>query len=271
MCIVLIVSKIFILIVQKVHLHLNDNSSTRITTDCCSSPDILWPVLLDLLLHTSQSPNHFQEQWLNPKLKDTIMERHILKYWIAFRDYLEDEINFFPLPTCVGQSTSGMDRNPTVVLISFFKDPAVNNKTIRHPKILGVYFYNMLTFIEYTKQINMNLRSQNNVLKALASSSWGKFKDILSTTYNAIARAVINYAAPILSPKLSEFNWRNLPKTGYYALSLEVTSWLMKIIFTRKRKYFQPKSTMHWLQIVTHERRPTRLDLESLVPSDKFS
>lgn len=44
----------------------------------------------------------------------------------------------------------------------------------------------------------------------LTGNSRGKFKDTLSTTYNAIARAVINYAAPNLSQKLSEINWRNL-------------------------------------------------------------
>ena len=48
------------------------------------------------------------------------------------------------------------------------------------------------------------------MLKALAGSSWGKDKELLTTTYKAISRPVVNYAAPIWTPALRDTHWSKL-------------------------------------------------------------
>ncbi|WP_333764851.1 reverse transcriptase domain-containing protein [Streptomyces sp. IBSBF 2390] len=90
--------------------------------------------------------------------------------------------------------------------------------TVQHPKILGVVFDNMLTFNEHAKYTNARLRARTNVLKALAGSSWGKEKEILTTTYKATGRTLVDYAAPIFSPQLSTTSWMSLQRSQNSAL-----------------------------------------------------
>ena len=74
--------------------------------------------------------------------------------------------------------------------------------TAQYPKILGVTLDLLLTF---------------NILKALAGSSWGKEKEVLKTTYTAISKFVLSYAAPRLPPRVRP-SYRE-PKTLPYAPS----------------------------------------------------
>lgn len=90
---------------------------------------------------------------------------------------------------------------------------SINNQripTTQHPKVLGVTFNNLLTFNTNTRNINGKLRSRNAALKALAGSSCGKEKEILSTTYKAIGTTITSYATPVWSPQLSNTNWKLL-------------------------------------------------------------
>lgn len=82
--------------------------------------------------------------------------------------------------------------------------------TVKNPKILGVTFDPMLTFHNHTNQLKSKLRSRNNMLKALTGNTWGKNKETLTTTYKAISRSILNYAAPIWSPQLAESHWKNI-------------------------------------------------------------
>ena len=47
---------------------------------------------------------------------------------------------------------------------------------------------------------------QENVLKALSSTDWGQYKETLLMTYKALVRSKIEYAAPVITPTLSDSN-----------------------------------------------------------------
>ncbi|KAI5730864.1 hypothetical protein M8J77_001059 [Diaphorina citri] len=58
--------------------------------------------------------------------------------------------------------------------------------------------------------MSQRVRQRNNILKCLAGTSWGKDKETLTVTYKAIGRSLLNYAAPIWTPQISNTNWQKL-------------------------------------------------------------
>ena len=62
--------------------------------------------------------------------------------------------------------------------------------------------------------------SINNILKALADTSWGQQKETLLMTYKAVGRSIINYAAPVWSPNLHDTNHRKIQYTQNEALRI---------------------------------------------------
>ncbi|KAI5707813.1 hypothetical protein M8J77_010316 [Diaphorina citri] len=99
--------------------------------------------------------------------------------------------------------------------------------TTKHPKILGLTFDNLLMFNEHVNITRSKAQKRNNVLKALAGSTWGKEKEIITITYKAITRSIINYAAPIWSPQVSETNWKKLQVIQNAALRIATGCHLM--------------------------------------------
>ena len=61
---------------------------------------------------------------------------------------------------------------------------------------------------------------RNNILKALAGTSWGQQKETLLMTYKAVSRSIINYAAPVWSPNLHDTNYRKIQYTQNEALRI---------------------------------------------------
>ena len=84
------------------------------------------------------------------------------------------------------------------------------NPVCKNPRKLGVTFDGMMKFTQHAKITGDKVQSRNNILKKLAGTTWGCSKETLTTSYKAIGRSVLNYAAPIWSPNLSDTNWRNL-------------------------------------------------------------
>ena len=82
--------------------------------------------------------------------------------------------------------------------------------TKKDPKVLGVTFDPLLTFKTHSADLKKKLLSRNNILKALAGSSWGKEKETLLTTFKATSQSLLNYCSPIWTPTLSETNWKEL-------------------------------------------------------------
>ena len=73
----------------------------------------------------------------------------------------------------------------------------------RSPKILGVHLDTSLTFNVHCTQAATRVSNRNNVLKALAGTSWGQQKETILMTYKAIGRSVANYGAPVWSTNAS--------------------------------------------------------------------
>ena len=82
--------------------------------------------------------------------------------------------------------------------------------TSKKTKVLGVIFDNMFTFAAHAESTRDKVKKRNNVLKSLAGTSWGMDKECLLLTYKAISRAIINYAAPIWTPGISDTWWKML-------------------------------------------------------------
>ena len=82
--------------------------------------------------------------------------------------------------------------------------------TTKAPKVLGVTFDPLLTFCRHASTIGTKVGQRANMLKALAGTAWGCTKEVLLTTYKAIGRSVLSYAAPVWSPTLSDSRWQDL-------------------------------------------------------------
>ena len=76
----------------------------------------------------------------------------------------------------------------------------------KNPKILGVTFDPQFTFTTHCKNIATKCSSRLNILKALAGTTWGHQKETLLTTYKALIKPVITYAAPIWYPPTCKTN-----------------------------------------------------------------
>ena len=73
----------------------------------------------------------------------------------------------------------------------------------RSPKILGAHLDTSLTFNVHCTQAATRVSNRNNVLKALAGTTWGQQKETILMTYKAIGRSVANYGAPVWSTNAS--------------------------------------------------------------------
>ena len=76
--------------------------------------------------------------------------------------------------------------------------------TVYNPKIHGVTYDNLLHFAAQATNINAKVMIRNNLLKALASTTWGIDKKTIITIYKAIERSFLDYAAPIWTSFLSD-------------------------------------------------------------------
>ena len=56
------------------------------------------------------------------------------------------------------------------------------------PKILGVYLETSLSFNKHSGYVAEIVSSRNNILKALAGTSWGQQKETLLMTYKAVGK-----------------------------------------------------------------------------------
>ena len=89
----------------------------------------------------------------------------------------------------------------------------MNNQLLplnRNPKILGVTFDPHFNFNMHVTNIVNKAKKRIPILKALAGSSWGQNKEALLITYKALIESVMNYAAPIWFPNVSESSIKKL-------------------------------------------------------------
>ena len=72
---------------------------------------------------------------------------------------------------------------------------------VKCPRILGVYLDPSLSFNKHSQYMAERVSGRNNILKALAGTSWGQQNETLLMTYKAVSRSIINYAAHVWSPQ----------------------------------------------------------------------
>ncbi len=76
----------------------------------------------------------------------------------------------------------------------------INGETVpteKKPKILGVTFDGLFSFKEHVINIITKIHAQNNILKALAGSTWGKGKEVIIDTYKVTGWSHLNYCCPL--------------------------------------------------------------------------
>ena len=90
----------------------------------------------------------------------------------------------------------------------------------KKPKVLGVKLDTHLSFTQHCNNIAVKVKQRNNVLRALAGSTWGCDKETLPMTYQAIGRSILSYCCPVWTPSLQDTNWSRLQRVQNYALRI---------------------------------------------------
>ena len=81
---------------------------------------------------------------------------------------------------------------------------------VKFPRILGIYLDPSLSFNKHSQYVAERVSGRNNILNALACTSWGQHKVTLLITYKAVSRSIINYDAPVWSPNLHDTNYSKI-------------------------------------------------------------
>ena len=90
----------------------------------------------------------------------------------------------------------------------------------KKPTVLGVTLDTHLTFTQHCNNIAVKVQQRNNMLKALAGSSWGCDKETLLSTYQAIGRSIHRYCCPVWVPSHMDTNWCRLQRAQNSALRI---------------------------------------------------
>ena len=103
-------------------------------------------------------------------------------------------------------------------------------------KVFGVYLDPSLSFNKHSHYGAESVSRRNNLLKALAGTSWELEKETLLMIYKAVGRSIINYAALICSPNLHDANYRKIQYTQKEALRISTSCHNMSsITYTQKQ------------------------------------
>ena len=88
----------------------------------------------------------------------------------------------------------------------------------RSPKLLGVIMDPSISFHKHCNYVSDRIDKRNNMLKALAGSSWGQDKEYLLMTYNALGKSIANYVAPVWSTNASDSCFKKIQRAQNAAL-----------------------------------------------------
>ena len=78
------------------------------------------------------------------------------------------------------------------------------------PKVEGVTLDTQ--FAQHCNNIAVKVQQRNNVLKALAGSTWGCHKETELMSYQAISRSLLSYCCPVWKPPVRDTNWSRLQR-----------------------------------------------------------
>ena len=99
----------------------------------------------------------------------------------------------------------------------------LNNQTLpitKHLKILGITLDPKLTFSQHINLTITKAKQMLNILKALASTKWGKQKELIFSTFKAIICPILEYANTIWRPMISNTNIKKLQTIQNTALQI---------------------------------------------------
>ena len=88
----------------------------------------------------------------------------------------------------------------------------------RSPIILGVNMDPSISFHTLCNYVSDRIDKRNNMLKALAGSSWGQDKETLLLTYNALVKSIASYAAPVRCTNASNSSFKKIQTAQNAAL-----------------------------------------------------
>ena len=90
----------------------------------------------------------------------------------------------------------------------------------KKPNVLGVMLDTSLTFTQHCNNIGVKVQQRNNVLKALAGSTWGCDKETLLSTNQAIGRSILSYCCHVRTPSHMDPNRSRLQRAQNLALRI---------------------------------------------------
>ena len=88
----------------------------------------------------------------------------------------------------------------------------------RSPKILGVIMDPSLSFHKNCNFVPDRIDKRNNLLNALAGSSWGQDMETLLLTYNALGKFIASYTAPVWITNASDSSFKKIQTAQNAAL-----------------------------------------------------
>ena len=100
----------------------------------------------------------------------------------------------------------------------------------RSPKILGVIMDPSISIHRHCNYVSDSIDKRNNILKALAGSSWGRDKETLLMTYKALGKSIANYAAPVWSTNASDSSFKKIQTAHNVALRTETGAHMLDSI-----------------------------------------
>ena len=98
------------------------------------------------------------------------------------------------------------------------------------PKILGVLLDTSFAFHHHCEYVANRVSKRNNILKALAGTSWGQQKETLLMTYKAVGRSIADYAAPVWSTNASNTSMEKIQVAQNEALRISTGAHKMSSI-----------------------------------------
>ena len=102
-----------------------------------------------------------------------------------------------------------------------------------------------LSFHENRNYVTDRIDKRNNILKALAGSSWRQNKDTLRLTYSVLVKSIASYAAPIWSTNASDSGFKKIHTAQNSALTMATRAHMMASIAHLHQESFTPKVRDH--------------------------
>ena len=94
-----------------------------------------------------------------------------------------------------------------------------------------------ISFHKHCNYVSDRINKRNNMLKALAGSSWGQDKETLLLTYNALRKYFATYSAPVWSTNASDSSFRKIQTAQNAALRTATGAHKLAIIDHLHQEY----------------------------------